>query len=465
MISRNGVIGPHTTGCEIVTNDNRLLFETPADTIEQLLWAALKYNLDALWIAPGSIVSRLASSPQVVARMTTETPTIAVRAHCEEGKPTCIHAWAKNGTWEQRRTVRFFFPEYDERWQLQTVTNPIDLLNTVDLIEKGLGLPLDWSPGASGKATLKKLNQGVRAPWLRRVDFTGTPWLPTEEEQAEGITVPLAVNGTKKIFPDLTELDATETMFLHIYDKSYAFGGACCSVNVGAGDPIHQAYDDVRWDKKYPGIWKVGSGKWLYTPEVNYLISENYLTPTEIREAYFWPEYHQTMRSFAELFWDLEIAAKDHPHARRAGKQIRSQGLGWLAMDTRQWRDNPEEEKISDFYRPDIWDAIVSEASVKMRYKMNQLWRKGYNAIWWNFDELGFLSNDPNPMTAVPIIDREGMGAFRHRYTLRVDDDILLAFADGTSFPECHALLLEKWRAQQRVYMDKTIMVPVVSNA
>lgn len=480
MISRNGVIAPTShQGNQLFSELGTVNSDLPASTIDRLVTLAIDNGLDALWILPGSIESKLAGQLATSHGMITETDAHAVRPHQnEEGQITCMHAWAKrknneynpyrNTMKDPHRTIRIFFPEHDERWGLQEVTHPHELLNTIDLVEISMGYPLDWSPGATGTGVLRFLNSPAhRAHWLRRVDFTGTPWLPTDEEIANGYGVPLSSNGTKKHMPtDMAErFDMTEPLFFHVYDKRYAFGGACTSINVGEGQPEFYTYGQIPWDKKHPGIWRVGD-RWMYTPETAYMIEEGWIQPEQIKAAYVWKDYHQTMRTFAELFWNVEIACKNNPHAKRMGKTIRSQGLGWLAMDTRQFRDNPELETVGDLYRPDIWGAVVSEARTKMNRKINQLYRQGFEAVWWNFDELGFFSNEVNPQWAVPIFERtDSMGGFRHRYSLRVDADILAAFSSPVSFADCHKLLLNKWKHQQKLQMDQTMLVPATGGS
>jgi len=475
MISRNGVIASstkHYDGSYLITASGTFKLAEPARTLESLVWHAVNHQLDALWILPGSVESWHAGNgigDTYFDGMTTSTRAIGVRSYTNESKITCMHAWPLPRP-EGCKDLRIFFPEHDERWQLQSVTNPRELLATINMLENGLGVYLDYSPGSTGKYVMKSLNRGSRASWLAPIDFTGTPWLPTDEQVIAGESVPLSSAGSRMLPPTLSLYDMTADLYFHTFDKFYGFGGAMSSVYIGAGRPLHLSGAPGRWNPNTAGIWRLPNGKWLYTPEMNYAMVEGYIEASQIVEAYAWPTSHQTMRSFADLFWAFDEAARDHPIAQKAAKQIRSIGFGWLAMDVRQFRDDPGQGSVGDMYRPDIWGTVVSEMRVKMNYEMNRLWALGYEPLWWNSDELGFFSNDPNPLTAVPIVRRTGMGAFRHRYSLRVDDELLLAFMENredkaAAFAQCHDLLLRKWEKQQQTWMAQTLMVPAVQHA
>lgn len=382
---------------------------------EKLLNLALRGKFGSLWVAPGSAISMLAR--EFPDRFTSPTDYIDTRFQLNDDAPTCVHMWRRQGSWEEKRTIQIFFPEHDPRWRLEKLSAE-DILMAIHTAQNALGLEFQWSPGKTAQILMERMLTGQRATWGRPATFP--KGCPVEV---------VAKNGQKKRLTDLGKFDTSKPLYLHIYDKNSMYLGACTSAKLGAGSPIH--VKGPTFDASMPGIWRV-SGVWRWTPELEFLVKCGYVAADGIDEAWIWEESHQSLRAWAEQIWRGIQLCGENRAARGLLKSVYTIGLGWLNV--------PSNER---WYRPDWWSMIVSGAKAKMQYKMASLEAWGFEWVWWDTDEIGFLSNEPDPRKAVPhILSREGeLGGFKIKYSIICDDLLLHALSDNCSFSQAGKLI------------------------
>ncbi len=401
---------------------------------EQLRRVETLWNVDSLWI----IGTRTANYAIEASSLND------VRASRNDAGIQAIVAWKRGGGKDRR----IFFPSVDQRWGLEDVSAE-ELCQAVELVELHLKTELRWSPGHVGTEIMKQFNSGKeRANWMEPATFGNMPMkgnMPRDVEMKHG--------------PNYDQLDTSQPIYLHIYDKSFEYGGACTSARLGQGSPeYYERKSGVPFNELYPGLWRLPNGSWKWTPRVAYFIKKGIISTNDLGAAWIWttdlkgnPRYHQALRAWAKCFWDIDRKLIEYPLARKLLKKIRTQALGWLAHQS-------EYNQSSAFYRPDWWAMIVEEGACKMEYKMDQLWDKWQiDTVWCNVDEIGILSNEQNHRAHYdrktntyiphPILEREGqLGGFSHRYSILADDTVLNSLASTDSkWSATHDLLLTRW--------------------
>src|SRR5579885_539489 len=395
--------------------------------LRSLVETALYAGVDALWVLPGSIGHTHAG---IAPKKFTEGQHYETRKSTDsKGIPLSVLAWRKNGTREERRAIMICFPGHDTRWGLEEITGPTRLLAALNALQDELELPIMWSPGHVGRALMKRENEGKREQWVR----------------APG-QLPDMMGDVHFMAKDLRKKEAIPLIdgewYLHVFDKNSMYLAAATGCNLGEGQPTLPK--NIAFNAKWPGVWRYGDC-WLWTPELEYhLKGENGLTGAIIEEAYVWPLYHQTLRSWGEALWLARKNLKEiNTDAYEIIKAIATQGLGWLAHKPAAGN--------SQWYRPDWWSMIVATARAKMLYKAQAIYREyGVSPVWFDVDEIGFVSSDPNPRTAFPsMLTHEGhLGGFKITGSTLIDGEIIEAFDEKNTYQTCKKVLkrrLEKW--------------------
>lgn len=422
-------------------------------THDDLVALAHMHEVEVLWVAPGSLCSQLVQKQS--ARFTSPDDRVDVRASTtREGVPTWVYVWRKEGTYQERNAVQVGFPEYDPRWPWQSCNDAPVLLRSILSLQDALDAPVVWSPGHVGRDLMEHLNsESPRVEWVKR------PALPDVVCQA------LARDLTWK------KPIVKRGKYLYVVDKRSMYLGACTSAYLGEGECVHFTGQDASFNPKWPGVWHIphldaprlghpawevppvfhAHRGWVWTPEVE--VAQRLGYQLKIDEAYIWPKYHQTLRSWGERLWHaretleaqtLGELAQRSARARQAYqmsydavKMIATQGMGWLAHKptggSGQW------------YRPDWWSMVVSEARAKMLYKVRQLHQKDIDVVWVNVDALGLVSDAE---TAEEVLDaigakKTGLGAYKLAYRVNLTDEVLGLFEDSTRFNVARARLLE----------------------
>jgi hypothetical protein len=440
-MSKVGIVFDAEHGFGLLASTREKAYYAPFHpTISGIVRAAYLAGLDSMWILPGTEFSALGKSMESQLSLWQDMEGFSMKDHKRRsGEITCIHAYQKG-----RDTVKIFFPEHDPRWLLTNIDNPRRLLAIVSRLENVLGADLDWSPSYTGKYLMQSLNTGQRASWLAPCTLGEMP-----------VAGNLPVNALKKCAPDLTQI-GPGPYYVHWYDQNFAFGASITGLNFGEGSPTH--YMSYPWSERLPGLWKLPDGTWRWTPEVEWLLASEpqKLLPHDLGECWIWTTYHQTLRKWAELFWSADRALIDDPHVRAIAKEIRNSAMGLLARE----RMRDEGQEVDTLARPDMWGLIVSKTRARVEFTKRRLASEGYHCVWTKTDCLGFVSNNPDWRSAVPIARRKNvvtgeiidatdkLGGYKHAYTLPYDDELVHAFSDACSWKEADKILLNKVRLQ-----------------
>lgn len=407
---------------------------------------ALAIGVDVVWVLPGSYAEICAREQP--AAFTSSSEAVAVKPSCaDEGLPTFVLAYRTKGTYQDRRAIKIGFPGIDTRWpDLPEIMSGTELLQTMLYLQYALGVSIEYSPGYTGRALMQALNKNhcawVAAPTqalpeaVIRHKATDLHWKDPSLYEAE------------KHFGFLKDGGG----YFHLYDKNSMYLGAATSACLGEGNPQYK--EGIPFEPRTPGLWQVTihedpSGfyepgdAWLWTPEVEYLSKHASIV---VHWGYLWPTYHQTLRSWGSHLWKARsalsgkiieectgyghIEARDHAYA--CVKAIATQGMGWLAHA-------PKEGSNPQFYRPDWWSMIVSEAKAKMLWKAQQLTGQGFPPVWVNVDALGFITDSPHglPIQLSPQ-GAGGLGGFKHVASVPVTEELLAMFAPTVSFRKAH---------------------------
>ncbi len=394
---------------------------TPVN-LRSLVETALYADVDSLWILPGSTGHVHAGIAP--GKFTSGGAIYELRKSTDRhGVPLSLLAWRKQGMHDERRSIMIHFPGHDPRWGLEEIEEPQRLLSALNALQETLDMPIAWSPGHVGRDLMARLNGGSREMWVR-----APGQLP--EIMSDVHYMAQNLRRRQEIAPgDLGK-------YLHIFDKNSMYLAAATGCNLGEGQPTLQ--HNIAFNPKWPGLWHY-KDQWLWTPELEYLLKyENSFTGQIVPEAYVWPFYHQTLRSWGETLWNARQGLKERNRdAYEIIKAIATQGMGWLAH-------KPSQGQNQQWYRPDWWSMIVAAAKAKMLYKAQAIYREyGVEPVWFDVDEIGLISSDPNPRTAFPsmLTHETSLGGFKLTGSCLIDEEIINAFCTDTSYQQCKRIL------------------------
>lgn len=443
-----------------------LKMSMPTVTAGQLCALGIAHNLHTVWVLPGSMLShQVLRDPESLMQQSTGYD---VRTHTEniKGKqlPTFGSVKALHGSWDEKRIVYFGFPEFDfrwmtddETWALADLEHPIALRDTIEHVEDALTprkivrgqveqeeYHVTYSPGKSGidllKATIKLYSH---FGWMRDADLSMLP----ECSEPGGFVWKRALTDAEK-----------QREYIHFFDRNAQFPAAATGAECGEGTPEHT----TEYDPKLPGVWKIKvfppeasnlgllppfpiGEQWAYTPTIEAMELLGY--SVEFIEGYQWTTHHRTLQDWAKLTWEARLAVREKwgkgcPEEHMI-KMIANQGLGWLDLGiVRQ-----EKRQSSEPYnRPDMYNMVRSLARYRMVLKLLEYGKKGYYPCVIVQDNIAYLSDDPNPETAVPglMVRCKELGGFKHDGTYLAADVIPLLEAHDPNTFRKHVKKLEK---------------------
>jgi hypothetical protein len=417
----------------------------PIGDLGELAHQALEANVTYVWVMPGSQLSQRIERAFITG-VDSEWDAFASYSRIDENRPMFARIWRKKTAGRAGRTIYVGFPEYGT-WPWKC-PDAITLLATVNYIDHALGLPVVWSPGYMALDLMKALNVEKRASWLSRLTVD-LMTLPTEN----GVTVPL-----KKSARDLTWKRALtprekKMKWVHKYDKNSMYLAACTGILLGEGDPDQVSGD--AYDDRLPGFWRVRADRaeslydgvklpspvrteWMTTPVVICCRKLGY--QVEVIEGYQWRDpgrYHRTLESWATTLWAVRQRLKvssptfDQEYKHAQGREnayatisaIAHVGVGKLG----------DPDTSGGLFRPDIWALVVGRSFANMFYNIETFRKAGFTPALVYTDALWFISNDPNPETALPaIVDKQDkLGGYKVVYNppLAMSKDVIDSFA------------------------------------
>lgn len=458
-----------------VLDDTRLYWRNEQGSLTWVpallpMWAGnlcefgLKHDLHTIWVLPGSEMSReLVRNPNCLIECL-EGYDIRTREN-DKGITTFGSVKRFIGSWDEKRLVYFGFPEHDpkwmidsEEWALADIENPIELLDIILSTEAALSprrtlrgrvesepFHLAYSPGYSGMALIKgvlKLHGHMQ--WLAPADLS---MLPNVSEPGG--------------FLWKRELDSGErtAKYIHFLDRNAQFPAAATGAELGEGTPDYYPPGLMhRPNLKLPGVWHIAvtgeynpllpllafgsedmgavkihksftAKQWAYTPTIQAMELLGY--QIEFIEGYQWPTHHRTLQEWAKHCWEarLELRAKYGKNSpqEHLTKMIANRGLGWLDLGVvRQ-----EKRENEPTHRPDWYNMVRSLARYRMVLKLLELAKQGIYAVMIVADNIGIVSDEPNPELAAPGLMRRSaeLGGFKYDGTYLLEQ--VLPFLDS----------------------------------
>ena len=365
-------------------------------------------GLSAVWVMPTSTLSRTATR----ARFEQVSSHWAIVVHAdprESDRPSCILLWPKGSSQGERRRLALSFPEYGGwDWRLPDARS---LLATVTYLDQVLTTPaFDAAEGVAHQLfTDLALDQAASHLHSSSVNL---PMLTG----SNGHPMPLqnSAHDLSWVRP-LSQVEQRQR-YLHKFTSFSHILEACLAVQLGAGAAQYsstgRACNGVR-----PGIWRArtelaGSvfdgkrlpsavdGEWMSTPQVNCCRDIGY--QVHIQEGYYWPEMCEPLKRWATTLWQaasqLHTRPERYQHAQgRANASHTIQLLVRLGGEILL-----KEQAAGGWHRPDWWVQISGRSRALLFAHLVGLVRKGTMPVLVSGDALWVVSDDPNPLTAVP---------------------------------------------------------------
>ena len=393
----------------------------PLSNLSALFQQAVLAGLSAVWVMPGSRFSR-DMSRSLLEEANSVWEVIVTCSQTDPSRPVYAQIWRKLPSGRQGPILSFTFPEHAGwNWQLPDAAS---LLATLTYLEHTLGTSVSYCPEQLALDLLKDLAIEAKAAWTcpPTIDLHT---LPTRDGQF----VPIRESAQVLVWMRPLTITEWRMKYLHKYEHKELDLEACRDAELGTGNPLYSA-NGRAYDGKLPGIWRVkaeiaGSifdgkhlpaclhAEWMSTPEVKCCADLAY--QVEVTEGYYWPEFHCALES-----WSM-ILSKAHQRLTMPGTPYRHTQARTNVSHTISMISRLGIEKIIDenaptrLYRPDWWAQIIGQSRANMFAYLGNIVRRGSMPVLIDRQALWFVSNDPNPLTAVPGLSNAS-GGFKTAY-------------------------------------------------
>jgi hypothetical protein len=420
MINRENSIKNSNTTVGVLTDSEVLLVDVvqgkrvlrsipllPAEPNALLdpIWQA---GLTSVWVMPASTLSRAVTC----AWFEQLSPHWVVIVHPDQrepARPLCALLWPKGSGQREGRRLTFIFPEY-AGWNW-TLADARSLLATVTYLDEVLARPIIDSPELVAYQLLTDLTSDQPTSWL-----SSAPVDLASLSSSDGTPVPIMESAQDVTWMRPLTWVEQRQKYLHKYTHFSLYLEACKGVRLGAGAPQYssngQACDGMR-----PGIWRVSveragsvfDGKrlpgsldreWMSTPEVKCCRGIGYRV--QVREGYYWSQSQELLKHWATTLWQagerLNTRSQIYRHgqaranASRTIKMLAQLGIAIIA----------QEKATGGWSRPDWWAHIIGCSRANLFAHLSSLVRAGTMPVLVDRDAFWVVSNDPDPLTAVP---------------------------------------------------------------
>ncbi len=429
----------------------------PIQCAGDVLAYAREKKIHRLWICPDSDLSTFVreqrenflQAPLVSELHVHEQDNTSMYEDEVKLLPTCITAfYATRGkmdlSWGQ-----IVIPEYDGRWvTLCYLDDPALLCITLYYLEHVMHMAVRSAPATTGRAWMQR--EGRKRPtWYREADLSALPDV-----------------GSPPLYwkRPLTAEEAGKK-YVYVYDKRSQHVDACTDTVLGVGTPRHVMRPE--YTRRCAGLYHIkvrGEGvwngtrlppalpdpmeeQWVWGPLVAVAYDAGY--DVEVLEGYVWDQSHRVLAGWAKQVLTarkaLEMEVEEYPYeaARKAAlkelKMIGVAGIGLLNAQPDDWRG------AEVWYRPDWYRTIVATARTRLMYGVLRREQLGYFPVMVVADSVAYLSDNPDPETAVPELLKKGF-ALKYRLPLASH---LAVFEPECSVAQANRLLNEAARLQQ----------------
>jgi len=386
-----------------------LLLSAEASDLSQLVEFLWQAELSEVWVLPATPLSRTvtcASWEQAYPHWT----TVVHPAPHHSARPSCVLLWPREGSRRPGRRLTLVFPEYAGwGWVLPDAKS---LLATVTYLDQVLGRSVADAPELVAPQLLTELTADQPTTSLRSSPGALSHHLPT----SAGMPRLLLQSPPELAWKRPLTLQEQRQRYLHNYTHLSLVLEAAMGVALGVGVPQHSPTGRA-YDGRHPGLWRVeaepaGSlfdgrrlpscleGEWMSTPQVQCCRTIGY--QVHIQEGYAWSEAHPVLQRWARTLWQAAERLHTGPQLFRHGQaranasstitKLAELGVALLA----------EGQSAGGWGRPDWWASLVGSSRAALFAHLVRLVRKGSMPVLVAHDALWVVSNDPDPLTAVP---------------------------------------------------------------
>ncbi len=373
--------------------------------LAEFLWQA---ELTEVWVLPATTFSHTVTSAWCEQAHPHWTTVVHPALHYPD-RPACVLLWPREGGRSGNRHLALAFPEHSSwGWVLPDAKT---LLATLTYLDQVLGRSVADAPELVAAQLLTELTADQPTTSLRASQGV-LSHLPTDDN----MFLPILQSPREFAWMRPLLLAEQRERYLHKYTHLSLALEAAMGVALGAGVPQHSPMGRA-YDGRRPGLWRVeaepvGSlfdgrrlpscleGEWMSTPQVQCCRSIGY--QVHIREGYAWPEAHSVLQRWATTLWQAAEWLHTRPqlfrsrqarvNASSAITRLAELGVALLA----------EQQAAGGWGRPEWWTSLVGGSRAALFAHLVRLVRKGTMPVLVAHDALWVVSNDPDPLTAVP---------------------------------------------------------------
>ena len=372
--------------------------------LAEFLWQA---ELTEVWVMPSTSYSRTVACAGLA--QVHNWTTVIHRAPSNPERPACVLLWPREGGRSGNRRLALAFPEHSGwGWVLSDAKT---LLATVTYLDQVLGRSVADAPELVAPQLLTELTADQPSTSLRASQGALSHLLTSD-----GTSLPILQSTREFAWMRPLLLAEQRQRYLHKYTHLSLALEAAMSVHLSAGVPQHsptgRAYDGHR-----PGLWHVqaepaGSlfdgrrlpscleDEWMSTPQVQCCRSIGY--QIRIREGYAWPEAHPVLQRWATTLWQAAERLHTRPQLFRHGQARANASSTLTTLAELGVALLAEGQAVGGWGRPEWWASLVGGSRAALFAHLVRLVRKGTMPVLVAHDALWVVSNDPDPLTAVP---------------------------------------------------------------
>src|SRR5579884_10587 len=370
------------------------------DRLLEQLWQS---GPSTLWVMPGSNMAR-ALTCAWFEQAGSHWVVVVHPDRQEPARPLSVLLWPRGGQREARR-LTLVFPEHSG-WEW-TLSDPMSLLATVTYLDQALARPVVDAPDLVAHQLLADLTLAPPAP-LHLSPPVGS----------DGAQLPMMGSAGEVAWMRLLTWVEERQKYLHKYTHFSPYIEACKTVQLGVGAAQYsangQACDGLR-----PGIWRVSvepagsvfdgkwlpkcaEGEWLCTPQIKCCREIGYRV--QVKEGYYWPRSQDALRRWATTLWLAGEHLHTRPHIYRH-VQARTNVSRTIRRLARLSLAIIEQDRATGGWtRPDWQAEIASSSRAHLFTHLSRLVRQGTMPVLVYGDSFWVVSNDPNPLKAVPTL-------------------------------------------------------------
>lgn len=382
------------------------LLPLDADKLNVLIEYLWQLELSEVWILPATTLSQTATCAWFQGFNGSWVAIVHPNPSAPD-RPMCAFILPKGYGQQEGRRFTFVFPEHAGwGWVLPDAKS---LLATVTYLDQTLARPIIDSPDLVAHQLLTDLTLDQPTSWVRSslIDLHTL-------QSRDGVTLSLMESVRDLVWIRPLTLMEQRQRYLHKYKHISLYLEACTAIRLGVGTPEFSStgrdYDGIR-----PGIWQVdveqaGSifdgkklpyfldGEWISTHQVKCCADIGYRV--YVREGYYWSQSHEPLKQWGMTLWQAAERLHSQGYQHEYGKANASHTIEMLAQLGVAILAKGKNE--GGWARPDWWVQIVGRSRAILYAHLASFARKGIMPVLVDRDSLWIVSDDPNPLTAVP---------------------------------------------------------------